>query len=313
MSPAVTVIIPVYNAVGYLDECIGSVLGQTSKPAQIILVDDGSTDGSDALCENWAQKDDRIQVVHQPNRGLSVARNRGLDLATGECIVFADADDALHPQFVERMSALIAGCDIARCGIVEGTAYRWPRLSNAAESADSASAIERVLYQDGWHNGVWAHMYRREMFDSLRFRERTLYEDLDVIYKIYERAAGGIRFTADRMYFYRQHADSILGSFTASRLQVLDVVDCMEEHFSDSPQLLAAARHRRFSAYFNMLGLMAKHVSPAQAVERCWPKITDLRRGVLTDPRSRLKNRVGALLSFLGPHITVSMSKYLIR
>lgn len=313
MSPGVTVIVAVYNSVKYLDECLRSVVSQTVAPAQIILIDDGSTDGTGGLCDLWASEYSIIQVVHQSNGGLSQARNRGLDLAEGEYVVFVDADDMLHDTFVERMTAMIADRHIARCGIVEGSACRWPHMSRVNDSADAVSAIERMLYQDGWHNGVWAHMYRRDLFDGLRFRDRTLYEDLDIIYRIYERAGKGIGFSSDRLYFYRRHADSLLATFAMPRLQVLDVVDRMDQYFSDDSRLQSAAQHRRFSAYFNMLGLMSRYLSSDQARLRCWPTIEQLRKGVLTNRRSRLKNRAGALLSFLGPRISCSISKYLVR
>ncbi len=313
MLPVVTVIIPAYNAEKYLDECIGSVAGQSHGALQIVVVDDGSTDGSAEICRRWERADSRVSVARQPNAGLSAARNRGLDIAEGEYVAFVDADDVLHPMFVERMLLLVQGRDIARCAVAEGAECRWPAVRGEARRLDAATAIERMLYQHGWHNGVWAHLYRRELFRCLRFRENTLYEDLDIIYRIYEQAARGVAYTDAAMYFYRRHGGSLLGAFTMSRTRVLDVVDRMERYFQADSRLASAARHRRFSAYFNMLGLLSRHGESAYAKDRCWPVIVQLRREVLSNPQSRLKNRAGALLSYLGPQISISVSKHLIR
>ena len=115
MKPLVSIIIPVYQVEKYLDKCIASVVGQTYQNLQIILVDDGSTDRSPAICDNWKEQDSRITVIHQPNGGLSRARNAGLKIATGEFVGLVDSDDWIEPLMIETLLSALqeTAADIA--------------------------------------------------------------------------------------------------------------------------------------------------------------------------------------------------------
>ena len=122
----VSVIIPIYKAEKYLSMCVDSVLNQTYQNLEVILVDDGSPDNCPAICDEYAQKDKRIRVIHQKNAGLSMARNAGLDICTGDYITFVDSDDALHIDFVARLlaacednSAEIAIADFKKAAVAE--------------------------------------------------------------------------------------------------------------------------------------------------------------------------------------------------
>ncbi|MFA6343015.1 MAG: glycosyltransferase family 2 protein, partial [Fibrobacteraceae bacterium] len=125
-NPLISVIIPVYNGESYLRQCIESIQGQTYAPLEIILVDDGSTDGSGKLCDEYGNADSRIQVIHQNNQGLSGARNRGLRQCSGEYIAFVDGDDAVSEDYLEFLWTQIhlTGADISCCGF-----HRFHRLS----------------------------------------------------------------------------------------------------------------------------------------------------------------------------------------
>lgn len=121
--PLVTIIVPVYNVRAYVGECIESLLNQTYTNLEIILVDDGSTDGSEAVCDEYAKKDSRIRVIHQENQGPAAARNAGLDHASGEYVTFVDSDDVVASVFVEKLYKLLKKyhADIAACGYVRDT------------------------------------------------------------------------------------------------------------------------------------------------------------------------------------------------
>lgn len=119
--PLISVIVPVYNVVRFLDRCVESIVAQTYPKIEILLVDDGSTDGSSLKCDSWADKDDRISVIHKENGGLSDARNAGLDVCLGEYIAFVDSDDYVDPRFIESMfdalnrySSTVSVCDVIR-------------------------------------------------------------------------------------------------------------------------------------------------------------------------------------------------------
>ena len=126
MEKKVSVIVPVYRTLEWLARCVQSITGQTYKNLEIILVDDGSPDNCPAICDEYAQKDKRIRVIHQKNAGLSMARNAGLDICTGDYITFVDSDDALHIDFVARLlaacednSAEIAIADFKKAAVAE--------------------------------------------------------------------------------------------------------------------------------------------------------------------------------------------------
>ena len=121
-TPLVSIIVPVYQVKEYISECVESLLAQTYTNLEILLVDDGSTDGSGEICDEYAVKDSRVRVVHQTNQGLSTARNTGIGLAQGECLAFVDSDDVVMPGFIEilyellgKYQADIAACDYVKC------------------------------------------------------------------------------------------------------------------------------------------------------------------------------------------------------
>ena len=120
----ISVIVPVYNVAGYLDGCLGSIVAQTYPHLEILAIGDGSTDGSGAICDSWAQRDPRIRVVHQANGGVSAARNAGLVRATGEFVVFVDSDDTIDAAYAEKLHLSITQMDVPYvvCGYLEKSA-----------------------------------------------------------------------------------------------------------------------------------------------------------------------------------------------
>ena len=186
MDPLVSIIIPVYNVEKYLDKCIASVVGQTYQNLQIILVDDGSTDRSPAICDDWKERDSRITVVHQPNGGLSRARNAGLKLATGEFVGFVDSDDWIEPNMFETLlSALLeTNADIAVGGFEGFTedsksiTYAQPKSSERSLYS-TEETLKRLLLLRGFiRNFVWNKLYKRTVLSDIAFPEGRLYEDV---------------------------------------------------------------------------------------------------------------------------------------
>lgn len=155
----ISFIIPIYNAEKYLSACITSLVCQTEKDLQIILVDDGSTDRSLAIAQEWAAKDARLEVYHQPNAGQSAARNRGLKHAKGEYVAFVDADDAISQDWCEKHIAAIKGVDYVQSGYTRNGVQKTP------------SSVHQFT-------SPCMRLYRREAIAQLRFPERMIYEDV---------------------------------------------------------------------------------------------------------------------------------------
>ena len=155
----ISFIIPIYNAEKYLSACITSLVCQTEKDLQIILVDDGSTDRSLAIAQEWAAKDARLEVYHQPNAGQSAARERGLKHAKGEYVAFVDADDAISQDWCEKHIAAIKGVDYVQSGYTRNGVQKTP------------SSVHQFT-------SPCMRLYRREAIAQLRFPEGMIYEDV---------------------------------------------------------------------------------------------------------------------------------------
>lgn len=216
-APLVSVIIPVYNVRPYLREALDSVVHQTYRNLEIIIIDDGATDGSEKLCDAYQRIDDRITVIHQANSGLSAARNAGLDAMHGEIVAFLDSDDAYCPDFFELMvkAMITKKADIAVCGFY--TSYTTKnmecftrkriryRLENGCYSSDEAL---RRMTDKKLNPAVWNKIYRSELFASLRFPVEHNYEDVILMPFLFEKAKAVLTIDRPLMY-YRKRPDSI--------------------------------------------------------------------------------------------------------
>lgn len=306
----ISVIVPAYNAVKYLESCLDSIASQTFEDFEAIIVDDGSTDSTPAIADAFGRLDERFTLIRQDNGGVSKARNAGIDSARGKYITFVDADDALHPEALGAMygalkerEAQVCICAFARFrSDWRSGEVRVPRHPGKAEEYDYPSAMEKALYQKRILNSPWGMMMeKRLLMPDIRFREGTRYEDLDAFYRFYENASR-IVYLPYPYYFYREHSGSFIHTWSPERLDVLDVTDRMEEFFKRRyPSLERAAQDRRFSAHFNMLLLMLKNgTGSEQERRRCLDIIKGCRRRELADPKVRFKNKMGALLSYFG-------------
>ncbi|MGN0018457.1 MAG: glycosyltransferase [Candidatus Gastranaerophilaceae bacterium] len=177
----VSIIIPVYNVEQYLERCLETVINQTLKDIEIILVNDGSTDNSVDICNRYAQKDSRIKVVTRKNGGLSAARNTGLEHVSGEYIGFLDSDDWVDKDFYEKLynAAIENDCDIAFGDIIRKGEHKHKIRLKIPEIIVAEDIYDKMqLAQNLKNPGVWNKIYRKHLFDNgLRFEEGVYYED----------------------------------------------------------------------------------------------------------------------------------------
>ena len=161
----ISVIIPVYNTAPYLDACLSSVCAQGWKCLEILLVDDGSTDGSGAICDAWSRRDPRIRVFHKENEGVSSARNEGLTNTTGEFIAFVDSDDWIEAEMLEYLAAAIDDADMACCGFwaypSESLDFSVEKGVKPADPCETIQAAMLIYERDGYFTSVWNKLYRR--------------------------------------------------------------------------------------------------------------------------------------------------------
>lgn len=230
MDKLVSVIVPVYNVEKYLKKCVNSIINQTYRNLEIILVDDGSPDRSPFLCDEFAKKDSRIKVVHKENGGLSDARNAGIEVSTGDYLMFVDSDDYIAAQMCEKLLTAIekANADLSICNFLytsenpsEVDNQRNMHMSIPNEILTGRDIVENKLREgQRWYWVVaWNKLYSRKLFAHVRFAKGKLYEDEFIFHKILlqcERVA----CVAEPLYFYVQRDGSIMSM--GYKLQNLD-------------------------------------------------------------------------------------------
>ncbi len=229
-KPLISVIVPVYQVEAWLTRCVDSLLSQTYENLEIILVDDGSRDACPAICDAYAARDERVRVIHQENRGLSGARNAGIDTARGEFFAFVDSDDYVAPDFIEALYELIvkSGCAIGQCRFArvrgealkgeQGDAYRMFRGECLMEQLYGAE--EEATY----FVVAWNKLYRSELFAAtgIRYPSGRIHEDEATTYRLFHEA-GKLAFLDRALYgYFTENAGSITSVFSRRRLQWLD-------------------------------------------------------------------------------------------
>ena len=222
----VSVIVPVYNVKPYISEALDSVINQTYKNLEIIVVDDGSDDGSEKICDEYAKKDNRIKVIHRENGGLSAARNTGLDNMSGDYVAFLDSDDVLLNDAVEKsvnnMLSYDVDCVVFRIGRIKSGKVIMPvrpspRIKQGRYSKKEAlqQAVDGTL-----GSAVWNKLYKCEIWKNLRFPEGHVYEEIYIALNVYAKATS-IYVTDEVLILYRNRKGSITDTNSAENIRYL--------------------------------------------------------------------------------------------
>ena len=211
-QPLISVIVPVYKVEKYLDQCICSIVNQTYRNLEIILVDDGSPDRSGAICDIWAEKDSRIRVIHQENGGGGKARNTALDAAKGDLIAFVDSDDYISRDMLEHLENLIvSGYDIAECNYVvtEDDDASFEETGSEPMPYTALEAMSCHIQDTVFRQLIWNKLYRRIVVGDIRFPVGTKIDDEFFTYRVLGNAEKLIR-SEKRCYAYRQQPGSVM-------------------------------------------------------------------------------------------------------
>lgn len=261
----ISVIIPVYNGEKFLRDCLDSVTGQTYKDLQIILIDDGSKDQSGAICDEYASKDPRIEVLHCENGGQAEARNRGLKLAKGEWIGFVDDDDVIEPDMFEVLIRNAKANDVLISGCSTLTVYEDGRQYNAFEDMTSGirSGKDLILdifyYNKNRYGALWNKIYHNSLKDLLIFPAGCQLEDYLVAVRVYIKA-GKIFFEQKPMYHWIQWSSSQSHrGFHEGLLTAFTVCDEMIKWMNDNTEdkdLIGGAYHYKFVTMTGVLRMM---------------------------------------------------------
>lgn len=298
----ISVIVPVYKVEKYLDKCVQSILAQTYRNFEILLVDDGSPDNCPQLCDGYAQKYDCIRALHKSNGGLSDARNFGIEHARGNDITFIDSDDFVAPDYLEVLVRLKEKyqADIAVTGI-----YTYILADEIVNKKDEIQefcytgikALEKMLYQDTLDTSACAMLLPTSIAKKYQFPVGKYHEDEFTTYKYYS-SVNRVIVTTQKQYFYLQREGSIMHVFGQSSLDELDAADNLvtfcKEHY---PQLVAAAKSKKFSDYCQVLlsNKAIKEMCP-EVYTRICNYLDSVKFEIVRDKKCRVKNRMAALL-----------------
>lgn len=305
-KPLISIIVPIFKVEEYINRCVDSMLNQTYTNLEIILVDDGSPDNCGSICEKYKEKDSRVATIHKENGGLSDARNVAIDIAKGEYITFIDGDDWVSNYYVENLYNAI-NKDNAEMAIscfeevfdARGASIPSNQLKNY-ELLNSVECLKRLLYQQGIETCAWGKLYKKELFNELRYPVGKLYEDTFVTYKAIEKCLK-IAYIKNVDYYYFQRATSIQNKkFNANKLD--GVIGCgtmMKDVSNDYPELRKAAICRYFSTTSNIFFQINDKEFNVEK-QTLWQELIKYRKTVLFDKDARKKARLGALASYGG-------------
>lgn len=217
-TPLITVIVPIYNVENYLKKCLNSIINQQYKKLEILLIDDGSTDLSGKIADEYAVKDNRIKVVHKENGGLSDARNYGLKIMTGEYVTFIDSDDYVTEDYISYMYGLLEKTNfkasLALCSLINvySSTDRLQDNGNQTEVVLSGKkCIEMMCYHDLVDTCAYAKLGKRELYTNDFFPKGKLFEDIGSTYKLFlqcDKVACGFK----GKYYYVIRPNSIVTS-----------------------------------------------------------------------------------------------------
>ncbi len=313
----ISIIIPVYNVSKYLDKCLQSVVSQTYSNIQIILVNDGSTDNSGEICERWKKKDNRIEVIHKKNGGLSNARNVGIEKAQGKYLMFVDSDDIISIDLCEMLHSYLLGnsADLAICDtyhIFSNDSFTFQKDDKVKMYCFNRNeAICNLWYQKSFLPSAWGKLYKKELFEQIRFTEGIIFEDIDIMHEIFY-LCNRIVYIDVKAYGYVHHENSITTKkYTQKDNVILDICDKINQFASDKDISLQNA-----AKSYNVTGALRVYLNAPntpeykEAIEKAKRIIKKYGKDVLKDPNIRKKNKYALYLYlYLRPLLKIVYKK----
>ncbi len=310
MNPLVSIIIPVYRTEDYLEKCVDSIIHQTYRNLEIILIDDGSPDKCGEICDRYALSDKRVRVIHKENGGLSSARNAGMDVCKGDYIAFVDSDDFCSPVYIEAMYR-----GMKRYGSEVATLVHYPRfpegeeekvvLSQSMKEVRTKKMSPREVIRLMMYQKVPAafqfKMCKREVCEGVRCPTGWVYEDAATSYQFFLNATSAT-LVDGMLYAFRVRQDSQTRMpFKPIKLTAALAADRVFTGVTAyDPTLTAAASHLAFSVCYTVF--LQIPFEEKEYRRKMWKEVLKYRDAVLKDTCSdvRFKNRAGAVISFLG-------------
>lgn len=302
-NPLVSVIVPIYNVEKYIKKCVESIINQTYKNLEIILVDDGSPDNCPQICDEFALKDSRIKVIHKKNGGLSDARNTGLDIMSGEWVVFVDSDDFVSKYYVENLYFLTQkyNADIAitsyKSFFDTNLEFSSKKITNEKIFLHSSKeAIKNMLYNKYYFVSAWRIIYKSTLFSNIRFPKGEIYEDLSTIPLVIFKS-DKVAFCSVKDYFYLQRENSITGKIKEKNFFVFDAIARLESKFSDKEIKEALLHYKLISSLiFLKSSLKFQKINITKELKN---NITANIKTILLNKNYSIKSKIASLILYI--------------
>ena len=257
--PLISIIVPVYKAEKFLHRCVDSILSQTYRNLEIILIDDGSPDRSGEICDEYAVQDNRIRVIHKENGGVSSARNVALDVCTGEYIAFVDSDDYIFPEMYEKMLSTLWEHDVDICICQWQYEYSdghrvsaMTRVNPGIFGSMTSLEFARFLFMGSYENGVvvspWNKLYKRDVFRTTRFEGK--YQEDDALHTKLLSHKFPVYVMREQYYVYVENHHSLSNqAFRAESLRILDIMAERAKLFAEDPFIVREAMRTYCNLY----------------------------------------------------------------
>lgn len=318
MEHLISIIVPVYKVEKYLNRCIESIVAQTYKNLEIILVDDGSPDNCPKMCDSWAQRDERIKVIHKPNGGLSDARNAGLDIAKGDMIAFVDSDDYIDTKMYQIMmdAMQIHDADLVSCGryIVSNQSMRRQRCLREAKTFDSVSAVRELLSDGVINEASWDKLYKKKLFENIRFPVGEINEDVVIMPQILDQCKKIVHVGVP-LYYYCQNEGSITksGYNTGKRIILKHMKQITVYVEKNHPELEKAEKLFQAKHALSMLMTILSEESGKKDFESDYFQYLSILKetigSMLCSHRISISEKVKALLILTGAYVPIRNMK----
>lgn len=308
-EPLISIVVPVYNVEQYLEKCVKSIVKQTYKNLEIILVDDGSPDKCGCICDKLSEKDKRIRVLHKNNGGLSDARNAGIDIATGRYISFIDSDDYIEKDYIKILYDSIKNDNSDMAIGAHTVLYENGTILKKATGEKSVlepkTVLERILYDKGIDLSAWAKLYDINLFKKIRYPKGRLFEDAATTYKLID-SCKLISINSYSIYNYMIRNNSITGStFSLKKMDLIISTQEMCDYIKEKYSVLENACNRRLMwAYLSTLSQLAMSKDRYINEEKLIVKyIRKNGFSILIDKNAPKRDKVGIISAMLGFHL----------
>ncbi len=314
----ISIIVPIYKVEKYINECIESIINQSYKNIEIILVDDGSPDNCGKICDEYAKTDNRIIVVHKENGGLSDARNAGLDIAKGKYVAFVDSDDYIDNKYIELLYKTIVknNVRISQCGVnkFRNNGKVIEKIGYKEKCIKTNKQMLKEMHEANWENVVvWNKMYLSELFKDIRFPKGKIHEDEYTTYKILYKT-DKIAIVDEYLYNYRTNEESIMGKkFNIKRL---DILGALEERiaFFDKHQekelydiALDFYLQKLRECYLNV----KENINEAKEIEKeLIEKHRNYSKYILKSKKIKEKSKLKVLIFLISPQLFYKIKKH---